>query len=60
MSAPWERETPSVTKKATNPKKARKKRQKTSLSEAKDPDSGAANPFDLLSDETGGGVDGMR
>lgn len=55
-----ERETPSVTRKATKPKKARKKRQKTSLSEAKDPDSGAANPFDLLSDETGGGVDGMR
>lgn len=59
MSAPVEGETPSVTTKATKPKKARKKRQKTSLSEAKDPDRGSANPFDLLSDETGGGVDGM-
>lgn len=47
-----------MTKKATKPKKSRKKRQKISLSEAKDPDSGAVNPFDLLSDETGGGVDG--
>lgn len=60
MSALIERETPSVTKKATKPKKARKKKQKTSFSKAKDPDSGAANPFDMLSDENGGGVDGMR
>lgn len=60
MSAPIEREIPSVTKKATKPKKARKKTQKTSLSEANDPDSGPANPFELLADETGGGVDGMR
>lgn len=60
MSALIKHETPSVTKKATKPKKARKKRQKASLSEAKDLNSGAANPFDLLGDETGGGVDGMR
>lgn len=55
-----ERETPSEAKKATKATKARKKTQKTFHSETKSPDSGPKNSFELLSDETGGGVDGMR
>ena len=57
MSAPIERETPSEAKKAT---KARKNTKKTFHSKTKVSDSGPENSFGLLSDETGGGVDGMR
>lgn len=60
LSAPIERETSSQTKKATKATKARKKTQKSLRSETKRSDSGPANSFELLGDEAGGGVDGMR
>lgn len=63
LSAPIERETSSQTKKATKvtkATKARTKTQKSLRSETKGSDSGPANSFELLGDEAGGGVDGMR
>lgn len=59
LSTPVERETKKAMK-ATKATKARKKTQKTFHSETKVSDSGPENSFELLSDETGGGVDGMR
>lgn len=60
LSALIERETSSQTKKATKATKARKKTQMSLRSETKGSDSGPANSFELLGDEAGGGVDGMR
>lgn len=55
----WRLKTPSEAKEAAKAKKAREKTQRGLLSEAKDPDSKPVNSFKLLSDDTGGGVDGM-